>query len=496
MCLLGLGTAFLMDAAASGPDTLAWRTRGFGEATAGWNEPCFRLLTLTGGDPVTYYNKFQLIAYQVPTDRCFKNNNGSVVKLESRLPPGDRCQIASTQLKDMEQELTAGLSADALRRLMRMIAVAEKAATSLDIDTARNTLKIFMAPEFYFRPELKGATSFSYTLAEKQLIEKALCSVFGAREYESWLFVFGTIVWHRTAASLVDEAPDLLKDVKDDPMLQGLEDTPFLWNAALIMEGGTDRLFTSVKRHYSPADEIDDQYQAVGAAVAKSPLNVLAHRNKAKLRDYLNNLKKESTGDPIFTVGDNLTLGLEICLEHEERVLPVAFKKLQQKYPQIDLQLITACGMRVNESNLCITKSQFVIRVDGAGNVITNYPAPWDYFSEIQQVLGETDAKLPYTSSPYTKDEDSKSKWEKINQIAGEIALQGSLKLNTTDLLLARAKEGDDPLSPIAFYEDAEKACPQKLVIYRALEFAHGVVKGAENKPADYQEPQAAVAAQ
>jgi hypothetical protein len=441
---------------------------------------------------VTYYNKFQLIAYQVPTDRPFKDDNGNVVKLETRLPAGQRCQIASTRLNDMEQELTAGLSADALSRLMRMIAVAERAATSLDIDPAPNTLKIFMAPEFYFRPALKGTTSWSYSLAGKELIERALCRVFSAREYESWLFVFGTIVWYRTANSLVNEAPELLKAVKDDPKLHGLENTPFLWNAALIMEGGTDRLFTSVKRHYSKADDIDDQYQAVGAAVGKSPLSALAFPSRGKLRDYLNNLKKESSGDPFFPVGDNLTLGIEICMEHEERVLRQAFQKLLQKYPQLDLQLITACGMRVNETRLCITESQFVLRVDGAGNVITTFPAPWDYFSEIQEVIGETDDHQPYTSSPYARNLARKAKWDEVNQIAGEIPLQGSLKLNTADLLLARAREGNDPLSPIAFYADADEACPQKLVIYRALELKHGVVKGAVNRPANYQEPQPA----
>jgi hypothetical protein len=439
---------------------------------------------------VTYYNKFQLIAYQVPTDRGFKNDNGNVVKSETRLPAGQRCQIASTRLNDMEQELTAGLSADALSRLMRMIAVAEKAATSLDIDTARNTLKIFMAPEFYFRPELKGTTSWSYTLAEKQLIERALCRVFSAREYESWLFVFGTIVWYRTASSLVNEAEDLLAVVKADPKLADLGDTPFLWNAALIMEGGTDQLFTSVKRHYSEADDIDLQYRALPAAVARSPLDGLLPKSKSKLRDYFTSLKKESPTEPFFPVGDNLTLGLEICLEHEEGVLPGVFRKLLQKYPQLDLQLITACGMRVKEPNLCITENQFVLRVDGAGNVITTFPAPWDYFSEIQQVMGETQDKKPYTCSPYTEDADRKNKWEEINQIAARLPLQGSLKLNTAGLQLARARKGEDPFNPIAFYVDADEACPQKLVIYRALELQHGVVKGAENRPSGYQEPQ------
>lgn len=438
---------------------------------------------------MTYYNKFQLIAYQVPTDRFFKKDNNQVAKSENRLPAGNRCQIASTRLNDMEQDLTAGLSADARSRLMRMIAVAEKAAASLNIDTARNTLKIFMAPEFYFRPELKGTTSWSYTLAEKELIEKALGKVFSAKEYESWLFVFGTIVWNRTTSSLVNGAPELAA-VKDDPKLAELGDTPFLWNAAIVMEGGADKAFTLVKRHYSDADDIDAQYRVESAAVARSALDGLAHKSKSKMRDYLLKLKKESPSDPIFPVGDNLTLSLEICLEHEHRVVPTAFEKLKGKYPRIDLQLVTACGMRVQERNLCIGEKQFVIRVDGAGNVIPDWPSPWDFPIEIQQVLGLTNGGVPYTSSPYAKDADRKSKWEDINTnaIAEQISLQGDLKLATGDLMAGRFKEENNKVTELQLKVD--EAFPQKLIIFRAIEFEHGVAKGAENKPRDYQEPQ------
>jgi hypothetical protein len=435
---------------------------------------------------VTYYNKFQLIAYQVPTDRFFKKDNDAVTKVENRLPAGDRCQIASTRLNDLEQELTASLSADALSRLMRMIAVAEKAATSQDIDRERNTLKIFMAPEFYFRPELKGTTSWSYTLAEKELIEKALGKVFSAKEYESWLFVFGTIVWHRTATSLVNGSAELAA-VKDDPKLAEVGNTAFLWNAALVMEGGADKAFTLVKRHYSEADDIDAQYRVESAAVAKSPLVGLSHQSKVKMRDYLAKLKKESPSDPIFPVGDNLTLSLEICLEHEYRVVPDAFAKLKEKYPRLDLQLITACGMRVQEKNLCISDKQFVIRVDGAANVIPDWPGPWDYSTEIQQVLGSTNDGKPFTSSPYAKDEDRQKAWEKINGLPKEIPLQGSLKLKTGDLMAGRRKQEANQVVELQLQVD--EAFPQKLLIYGSLEFEHGVIKGAENKPRDYQEP-------
>jgi hypothetical protein len=497
-----LGSAFLPDAAASRPDTPELRilqrrlrfphARLWNEGLRGWL-PGGTSLALGSSywleeTPVTYYNKFQLIAYQVPTDRCFKKDNGKIEKAENRFPAGDRCQIASTRLKDMEQDLTAGLSADALSRLMRMIAVAEKAATSLDIDTARNTLKIFMAPEFYFRPELKGTTSWSYTLAEKELIEKALGKVFSAKEYESWLFVFGTIVWHRTTTSLVNGAAELA-DVKKEAKLAEVGDTAFLLNAALIVEGGTDKAFTLVKRHFSDADDIDARYRLEGAAVAKSPLNdALSHPSKTKLRNYLTKLKDQSLADPIFPVGDNLTLSLEICREHELRVVPVAVEKLKDKYRRLDLQLLTACGMRVQEKNLCISDKQFVIRVDGAANVIPDWPGPWDYSIEIQQVLGRTDDDgAPYTSSPYAKEMERQEAWRKINGNPKEIPLQGSLKLKAGDLMVGRRETQANQVVDVQKQVDA--AFPQQLLIYSPLAFEHGVIKGAEKKPKDYQEP-------
>jgi hypothetical protein len=414
---------------------------------------------------VSYYH-FQLIAYQVPTERFNKkNDNGEYEKLETRLPAGEKCPIQSAQLQDLEEQLQQGLSGDALNRLYRMIAVVEKAAASPQIDTSPNTLKIFMAPEFYFRPELKGSTSWSYNVDEKVLIEKALKSVFGTNSYQNWLFIFGTIVWHKTASQLVDGFSNL-EGVKDQPA--GLKDTPFLWNTALVMEGGTDRLISMLKRFYSDADDIAEQYQGIGGAVSKSALKAIPFKSQTPVRQVLTKLKTDMTTECIFPVGDNRTLSLEICMEHSSSIAKAAFEKLQQKYPKVDLQLLTACGMRVEEKNLVVGEGQFVLRVDGLGNLPDGWGSPWDP-SELQKVLGKKDDGTLFTSTPHQADEKKdlrKAKWTEVNQVADEIALQGALKLKADDLLAARRNAQNVPVQL-----KLDDAFPQRIVIYESQLF-------------------------
>ncbi|MEZ4452518.1 MAG: hypothetical protein R3B09_23845 [Nannocystaceae bacterium] len=69
----------------------------------------------------------------------------------------------------------------------------EIAAEREEIDPDKETLKIFVAPEFYFRPEVGGAAR-SYPKKEKEYLTEALGAL-RDEQFEGWLYVFGTVVW-------------------------------------------------------------------------------------------------------------------------------------------------------------------------------------------------------------------------------------------------------------------------------------------------------------
>ncbi|MBN1208743.1 MAG: hypothetical protein JXB05_28030 [Myxococcaceae bacterium] len=434
---------------------------------------------------MTLYNKFQLIAYHVPTDRPFKTKDDQLPQ-ENRLPAGKPCPIESDRLKDLEQELANELSADALSRLKRMIAVVEKASASPLIDPTANTLKIFMAPEFYFRPEAKGNASWSYTQAEKGLIEQALKKVFSdEKKYASWLLVLGTIVWNQKASDFLKQLPQL--DNAQDPALAKIGDAPLLWNAALVMEGGTNTLASLNKKLYSGADDIEPEFQPNAMAKDKTKLDQLEKKNAMKVRDYLQTFKNERQLESIFPVGDNLTVSLEICADHASGMANLAYKKLKKKYPQVDLQLVTACSVRVQQDVLVIGKDQFVLRMDGAGTLTPEWPGPWDQ-SEIQKVLSKVNEKC-VTSARYDRDNLAAQKsqvWKDINVVEDEILLDGALKLDTGNLVVRRLKEDNQGLHHA--WMSVDEAFPQKLVIYQPRDFEHGLVKGDELPPQGVQQ--------
>jgi hypothetical protein len=87
----------------------------------------------------------------------------------------------------------AKISADAKVRIQRLIGVMLKAADYLSTTDNSKTLKVFVAPEFYFRPPTSGV---AYSMDEYRRIKNVLRStVDNYRTLINWLIVPGTIMW-------------------------------------------------------------------------------------------------------------------------------------------------------------------------------------------------------------------------------------------------------------------------------------------------------------
>ena len=186
-------------------------------------------------------NAFQLIAYQVPKDLS--------------LPPGQLSDISSLALcKGLEDELAPLLECldkDAKSRLIRLLAdidrtVQSKSAAYQD-DT---TLKIFMAPEFYFRPR-QGDSARSYAEHDRDAILHILRRVFTNKQLVGWVFVLGTIVWNLKGQKYLD---DLEIEVLT-ASLQKIAKQEIVLNTLMIAVGGRG-LSSYDTLHDPPSDNI------------------------------------------------------------------------------------------------------------------------------------------------------------------------------------------------------------------------------------------------
>lgn len=433
------------------------------------------------------YTHFQFIAYEVPTNEAL--NAGNVYKSDL---------LDLLKLDDLENEhLGEKLSDDARARLARMVSVVQKAYESASVDRADTTLKVFMAPEFYFRPEEKGDTSRSYPEDYKDIIVQALANITKIEAFAHWMFVFGTIAWAQSGKEALKGAK-ISKGV--DLSSIATSDKKFFINTALVVSSTFDTqavpgIATFDKKSYSDADEVDPAHQlAIGTFaspssrnVTKSLRNVLQGASSTNVSSLLNQNARQGTIDALVVINGNMGIGLEVCNDHANGRLGecIRSRKQQGLRTLIGLQLITACGMEVQPRQVVVDKDRFVLRVDGQARVPSNDWKPPYVYSEIQRRTGtdtKNDATMTVASS--AKNDD----WKAINRIKQQIMLAGDLKLDVS---------GCDPVTRYKWaYSEQEKALvrtdatasiafdeayPQRVVIYELLPFQYASPQSLNN---------------
>src|SRR4051812_29203739 len=128
----------------------------------------------------------QFIAYEVPT--------------AAALPAGDfeldRVELCAPVEKDaVFQESYAALSNDARARFARLLTLIDMVRRNEAARPQKSTLKVFMAPEFYFRPQAGGAQR-SYASSDVVAIQAMSRLIFSQKMLSDWLVVLGSIVWN------------------------------------------------------------------------------------------------------------------------------------------------------------------------------------------------------------------------------------------------------------------------------------------------------------
>src|ERR1044071_843991 len=158
------------------------------------------------------YTHFRLLAYEVPTATYVTSMTADGV---SGWNPG-RERPAAARVP------VAGVTNDDARIRLKRLASAVNSVSGLLpmlVDDNNATLKIFLVPEFYFRPPTVDASYYSntYPNSVKNQILTALNEMFAHADFTHWLFVCGTILWNSR------------QDVKS---------TPLYFNTAITVKGG------------------------------------------------------------------------------------------------------------------------------------------------------------------------------------------------------------------------------------------------------------------
>jgi len=286
-------------------------------------------------------------------------------------------------------------------KLWRAITAASSAIGASGIADDDRTLKIFMAPEFYFRGR-NGAylPDIVYNLPERM---RKLGT--GAGNFQHWLFVFGTAV---SAFEITEHYCGTCPG--------GASQVTFEQNTKAWTEKGRSK--TTPKCSVNPAHRILTrtrgaevqnvaliQHGNVVHAIAKEYISGIDYKaNKVTMPDGKKTTKDlrtiaplggamnpgnkpiqddERLGGCIFTV-DGVTVGLEVCLDHDLSDPGQAeYGRATNLAPTIQVLLIPSYGMSIGDGLHC-KSGGIVFNVDGRG-------------------MGSSEVKinlLPYNSQP------------------------------------------------------------------------------------------------
>lgn len=277
-----------------------------------------------------YYNKVQFIGYDIYTGPA---------------NPGTSSAAYTGQLSDVD---------DLNTRIGLMKQAVSTAASNGSVDTSPGTLKIFMAPEFYFRGLHGGygielMTGIQGDMSAPSLIDELSAAVSDSR-YRDWLFVFGTVILQSL-----------------DPKTNTYE----AYNVAIVQKGG----YSDPDLQLANRVVVMKEFKS-GIDYLKFPASGLSDFNTSHLpsigdASYTKEINTPGggggggfNGGSIFHL-DHITFGLEICLDHAERRLVRAYPQKGQLFIQI--QLIPSGGMSIVSGAVATSPGGLVFNVDGLG---------------------------------------------------------------------------------------------------------------------------------
>lgn len=183
--------------------------------------------------------------------------------------------------------------ADERARVQRMFDVATWVKSQAPWRRATDVLKVFLAPEFYFRP---NNTVKAYTFNRAINIIECLHELFGGAGWADWLIVPGTVFSALPANARKGSLPVTTSGGQNINL-----DKAYLNTSVLVKGGGPGAPFHYV--HKRTISHIDGAPQIESAQ--QNPLFRPSLEQWAEIKQRLVNI-------------DNLNIGIDICKDHYE----------------------------------------------------------------------------------------------------------------------------------------------------------------------------------
>jgi len=289
------------------------------------------------------YTKVRFIAYQVPTVASKYDNASNSWQNEFKIPTGNVNSAIPLQGN------VNGLSSDSKARIGRFFNAIKKAYDKLqNIGDDSNTLKIFTAPEFYFRP---ATDDVSYADAEYKAIIDVIAKTIeadcfrveeNARNLSDWLIMTGTIMHHKDAMNAQNI---VLGNV-------------VYYNTCVYLKNNLFDITSEAveKIHPSSIDGLPSGDSGIG--------NKKAAFKGDWVEDYLTFSTTPYKKQHLFKV-DGIRFGLEICLEHGKALLKNLLSSALVTDTDVDIQLLVAGGMDRKDDKVVVRKNGYFLRNDG-----------------------------------------------------------------------------------------------------------------------------------
>jgi hypothetical protein len=289
---------------------------------------------------------------------------GGKTVYHDNLPERDRGRVKYKGDGDNTSDITGRCSVmtaaiqHAFKSYQNLAALQTKSRAFLGCQAAlkeERVLKIFMAPEFFFR-----GPSGAYEIDKLWTVAETMRQETKDHKYDDWLFVLGTCV---------------CSTVKTDSADVNKEKGVFLENFALVQKGGYGIADADhnryVQKEYTSRIDYDRPTNGQGVDWSKGDTRTVVLGNGEHLalspegsRDTRpawapqpKNRNERHAAGCIFDM-DGVTFGLEVCLDHAKGRLKSAPDK-----DDVQVHLIPSAGMTIDDRYSC--ENAVIFNVDG-----------------------------------------------------------------------------------------------------------------------------------
>ncbi|MFV8754427.1 hypothetical protein ACNOYE_28095 [Nannocystaceae bacterium ST9] len=210
------------------------------------------------------------------------------------------------------------------------------------------TMKVFLAPEFFFRGR-QGA----YPMEDVQLAIAILQRMAADDQWSDWMFGYGTILG--VSAPAPGSPPTI-----DPAAVQEV------YNFTLVQKGGSANAGDPgarvvMKELKSGIDFIAQTANPGGLLLGDVEYARAGDKGPGREQQVVN-----YDGAGIFDL-DGITWGVEICLDHHTQVQRLQLSPQLPGASQVQVQLVPSCGMTIQDASAIAGPGGYVFNCDGIG---------------------------------------------------------------------------------------------------------------------------------